>query len=352
MFELKTLFISFMISFIVSLILLGITFLLSSKIEMYHLFRKVKRKNSDFFPKIDEHFLLNIIFIMLIESFVYLIPFPKELFAAKQRLLLILGGSSSIYFIILAKSLKSKYILLTSFVVSTISVCLCLNKTNVAFIILIIYLTVFFFPIDFFFLSLLIIRTFSFEEWGFALFMQLAFLFGFTKLSVDYTLSLYFILFWMLTLLIPQDPILIVKYILCPLSGAFAIFFLYKARSAKEHFVTYFLYFLNGLFLCFLFQNKEAAYYFLILNLFLLFILAYMAYIRIDIRNKRFSEFPSEFLILILEGKQQFLLKYYGVLLLLVTFYSYEESWMTHWVFSLILQVGLIQFFTFFLKDE
>ncbi|GAB2215388.1 hypothetical protein Droror1_Dr00019771 [Drosera rotundifolia] len=75
-------------------------------------------------------------------------------------------------------------------------------------------------------LRLLLILGASFEEWGFALFMQLAFLFGLTTISFKYTISLYFILLCVFTLLLPQDPILIVKYILCPLLGALVIFFI------------------------------------------------------------------------------------------------------------------------------
>lgn len=56
----------------------------------------------------------------------------------------------------------------------------------------------------------------------------------------------------------------IYKIHIMPSLGALAIFFLYKARSDKEHFVTSFLYFITGLNLCFVFQNKEGAFYFII----------------------------------------------------------------------------------------
>lgn len=110
-------------------------------------------------------------------------------------------------------------------------------------------------------------------EWGLAFLMEILFLYGLknrnlnglTNRNLTFSLSIFMI--FLLELLVPLDPIwkgIYIKYILCPLSGALAIFFLYKARSDKEHFVTSFLYFITGLNLCFVFQNKEGAFYFII----------------------------------------------------------------------------------------
>ncbi len=62
-----------------------------------------------------------------------------------------------------------------------------------------------------------------------------------------------------LPFLIPLDSV--VKYLLFPLAGAFALFFLYIARSEKEHFLSFLFYLLNGILLCILYSNIKAAFY-------------------------------------------------------------------------------------------
>lgn len=130
-------------------------------------------------------------------------------------------------------------------------------------------------------LLLLVGRAVAFHDYsGFALFMQLAFLYGLQRMrkNLSLILFLYFYILFILKLLVPLDPLVESYYLLFPLSGALAIFFLFLATSGEEHFFTFFFYFINGLYLCFLFANKEAATYVILLTLFLFIIFSYLTY--------------------------------------------------------------------------
>lgn len=329
--EFKPILLSLVISLLVSFIFLGLTLQLSSRI------------------------FETILFVQLFTLYglILFIPLPLDLYYTKLRVLLILGGSSSILYVIEAKSLQSKYFMFNSFWFSTLSVCLYLKKIEMAILLIFGYITICFIPIDLVFLSFFIVRSVSFDEWGFALFMQVSFLFWFKMCNVSDIFLIYLIYFlfiMVLALLITDESIMIAKYLLSPSSGALAIYFLYLARSGKEHLVTFMLFVSSGLLICFLLKKAEAAYYFLLLNLFLFLILANATYINLHVEKKRISEFPTELTNLVSSEKLQYLKTYYGVLLLMATFYSCEDGWMTRWTFSLLLQVGLIQFLGFFIK--
>ena len=144
------------------------------------------------------------------------------------------------------------------------------------------------------------------------------------------------------------DPDPLSKYILCPLSGALSIIFLFKARSGKDHFVTYVFYFIDGLYLCFLFhnKNKEGAFYFVILNLLLVLLFTFITLLKLQRQNLPGSQFTSQFIFLLSKGKDKFLFILSGTVSVLIKFHFYEK-WMDNWATSLILQVGLVHIFFF-----
>ena len=211
MLEFASICVSFVISLLVSFILLGLSFLFSSNSS--NVFARIL----NFVLFMEKEFFLNMLFFILIYSFIYFIPFPKEVLHFKLPILLILGGSSAIYFMLMADTSNIKYLFLTSFFLSTMSVCLYLHKTNVAFLVVIIYITVFFFPIDLVFQLLLMLRTFAFAEWGFALFMQLFFLYAMQKWTVNHILSLFF--FFDIDILVPTGPYLDSEIHIIPFLG-------------------------------------------------------------------------------------------------------------------------------------
>lgn len=239
---------------------------------------------------------------------------------------------------------------LTYFWLSSLSLCLYIDQPDAPFIFLIWLLAWFVVPRDrdrdrdgvfLFFLFLLIGRIIAFGAWGFAFFMQIAFLYVLNyipRVNLTLSLSVYFVSLlavYFVSLLAPLDPV----PSLFSLSGALAIFFLYKARSGKDHFIRFLLYFINGIYICLLFNNGEAATSFFILNLFLIVIFSYLAYL--VTHKQKGSQFSCEFIFLINKGKKEFFFLFYGVIGVLFAIYSPE---MTLWATSLM---GFIQILSF-----
>lgn len=287
--------------------------------------------------------------LFLIYSFIYLIPLPKTLLLeTKQQILLILGGSS-VLLAVITKDFQIRTVTFFSCSFSSIFGCLLLNKPILAYFLIFILIAVFLFPLplELTFLVLLLGRVAAFNDWGLALFLQVAFLWGLLHFKRALFISLY-LLFFLIT--VPLDPMYVAKYIISPSSGGLAIFFFNKAKSGKDHFFASFLYLINGLYFYFLYENAEAAKYFIILYIFFFFIFSYLSFIRIKRERERpkISKFPSEFNFLISKGKGTFFFIFYGIVgLLLGLDVSENERWMTHWGTSLILQVAFIPIWNF-----
>ena len=174
------------------------------------------------------------------------------------KIIQVVGGSSAILYALISNTRVEREFCFFSFFFSNLCCFLFIETFSLTMLLIFFFLTLIFLPRDWVFLLVLIGRCFALEG-GFALLMQIAFLYLLKKESrINLTFSLTFSilsLYYLISLFVPLEIFL--KSLLFPLSGAFAIFFLYIARSGIEHFLSFLVYFLNGLFLCFLFSNIE-----------------------------------------------------------------------------------------------
>lgn len=271
------------------------------------------------------------------------ITVPSEMVDDKFYIIQILGGSCAVYLSIIADKTTNNMELklcLFSFLISTIIMGLSkdLFPTDLAFLFFLLFsVLIRFLTWYLLFIFLLLFRIYFLHDWG--LFMQISFIYLMDS-NLLISLCLYGIILSLLSLV---DPILIPK-ILFSYSGALAMFFLYRAITGKEHFFTYIIYLINGIFLCFLFKNKDAALFFFYLNIIFLLFLTTLTYITNHIHDRRDSKFISSYIIN--QGKHTFLFVYYGIICLLIRFY-HSEQWMNDWANSLVIQVGIIKILIF-----
>lgn len=135
-----------------------------------------------------------------------LIPFESRLAWCSvkgRRFKSYLGSIVIHFFFLLTRNSFEKRICLISFFFSSISACLYLERPNAACLFMLLFLSLFFLPIYLVVLLLLVGRAVAFHDYsGFALFMQLAFLYGLQRMrkNLSLILVLYFFilygLFW------------------------------------------------------------------------------------------------------------------------------------------------------------
>ena len=288
---------------------------------------------------------------------------PGTLLDSNYGVLIIqtLGGSSGIYFLLKARNDFERTLCLDSFMLSSLSLCLFSNQPYAPFVCLIWLLARFVVPRDsFLFLLVLIGRIFVVpdQEWSLFFVQQIAWLTGFTIISrVNLPLYLSFLsrfttlfifgFLFILSVPLRDSTVTVIVKLLCPLSGALAIFFFLKARSWKENSCTFFFFSLSSLLMCLVDKNAEAAAYLLSLITFPLILLASLAYFQW--REHPSSPFSSYFRVLINKGKALFFGTFYGAVGVLVSCYAPERfgGWTQYLALSLLLQILFTEFFRF-----
>jgi hypothetical protein len=272
-----------------------------------------------------------------------------------MKVILILGGSAALYFVGLASTRFEKEFCVNSVVLSSISAATLLNiagPTEVFLSILIYLPALIFFPVEFIFFVVIVVRIFLFADYGPALFVQTSIVYGLRKWrKKSPSWGAIFIAFvfscciWLGTGML--------KGILFPLSGALAIYFFFVATSGKEHTFAALLYITNLLFMCYVTSNKEAAIYILYIYAGVLLIFTLLCILkRFNDRDndRKVSKFTDDFSLILLEGKVIFFFVFFGPIFQLLPV-SVAEQWVHALAETLFLQVAFLQIYLFILKS-
>lgn len=328
------------------LMLIGAT--LTALALSYHLFIGVSHFSFETFREIPyklRYFLLCFfIYTALSGSSV-----PSDFFVERFAVILILGGSASLYYIGRASTPLEKELCLHSLFLSSLSagaLCNIVGNTEV-FLAILIYLSArVFLPADLIFFLLLLGRGFLFENDGPALLLQTYFIFCLRKgrlnppLFLSFYITIIFCCIWL-------SPIML-QGILFSLSGALAFYFFFVAKENKEHILTCLFYLLNLLFLCYETGKKEATLYLIYIYAFFGLIFALLSILKqIDENYLRVSKFTDYFLFILCKGKFHFFFGFFGLIFLLMPTSGPE------WALAktLFLQVAFLNLFIFFFKS-
>lgn len=275
-----------------------------------------------------------------------LIPVPSDLFVAKGKVILILGGSAALYFVALASTPFERNFSLNCLVLSSLSAATLwdLAGPTELFLVAFLYLSArFLLKRNSIFFLVLLIRVFLFSDYGLALLIQTFFLYCLRKWRKKtlFLLELYltFIVFciWLGSVMI--------KGLLFPLSGALAIFFFFVAASGPEHFLASLFYLLNQLFLFVYTGNKEIALFlFYVYTSFILILVMLTLIIRIN--KLPISKLTEDLIWILNEVKMQFFFVFGGFLYYLL-YVSVCPQWVLALGETLFLQVSFLNLFHF-----
>lgn len=297
--------------------------------------------------------LVDFIIWMLIYSALLLVPDSLDILLYKQKTIQFMGGSAAISFIVLASNKWEQRFLLNGFFLSSLAAATLFKLIQPIEALL--YIAIYLFsllclPMNLIFLLVLLARLiiFSGDLFGASLLIQTAFLYCFKQIQQNIKKLLVFIVLLHIVFIFCWIFLgtVMLKVMLFPLSGALSIFFFYVANSDKSHVIAFVTYILNGVVLCFLFENHKYALYLLLINLIILLIFIFMTFIVMDRNGRKLSFFPSYFRDILAKGKKRFFFIYFGLVFLLLQ-KSGSEQWMQTSAYSLIFQVSVLEIFLF-----